>query len=203
MRAAGLLCLFASLFLQGCAASGPSPSPVPPAVADALSRLDANSEPQRTVLELAAAEGRDVTYEEYHAAFEDTAQCIDDSGIAAATVDIAGRSGDSPLLSIGAVTSNPDAFDSVYAACASRYSELIDNAFQERQEAVDAADRIDAQYRSVLLQCIRDKGVTVPDDATVNEMLDLELAARPDEMPAKTCGCLTGFSTEVGGYCGR
>ena len=202
-RALAALAVMASVGTLGaCSASQPSHGATPPAVADALSHLDTTSEPQRAVLQLAAAEGRDVTFEEYHQALLQAIDCMNATGTGTYWLDpVDPGAGGTTSFSMGAHVADPAASDAATGECFERYADLIDAAYSGRAEAVEARERIDTEYLPAVRECVRAEGVTVPDDATLGDVLDLEGTALPDQPLAQTCGCTTGLAEAAGGTC--
>ena len=82
-----------------------------------------------------------------------------------------------------------------------RYADLIDAAYSGRVEAVEARERVDTRYLPAVRECVRTKGLTVPDDATLGEVLDLEGNALPDQSLEQTCACTTGLAQASGATC--
>lgn len=190
------------LLLSACTGDEEPPGGVPAAVTQALALLDGDAEPQRTVLELAATERRDITFEEYRQAMEGAVECINSSGPNNFEVRTVGQDGPSTELSVGGTTASLATIDAVMGSCLHAHSDAISYAYFSRAEAVEARLQTATRFLPGLVACVRDKGVLVADDATLEEVLEGELQAFPDAPPGEGCACTTGLAQEVGAYCG-
>lgn len=192
------------LVVAACSAPDgtPVPSGAPPVVASALqAAIDAGaSEAQIAILRAAALEGRDVNEEDYRQATESAMQCTRDSGMTG-SVDVSeGFDRGGIYLSIGVVVADPEdqTVLQMMADCERSEQDLVESAYQTRAESVQWMDALYAAYLPSLLACVRAKGVTVPDDVSIDDLFTAEHEANPDEFETR-CAATTGFEAEVNG----
>ena len=138
----------------------------------AEARAAGSSDAQIKVLE-AASELGSMAYPDLAALLEDSFQCLEDAG---ATVQNEGPVQDAtgmpqPSYFIGTPNGlTPDEFQPVYEECLQTYSGFAEHAYQLQPAARDAYDAILTRDRAMVEECLREHGVAVDPEATLDEL---------------------------------
>jgi hypothetical protein len=197
-------CAFATA-ASGCAAPGTGQAPAPQVVLDALAAAeeagDASPE-QIAVLREAAEAGRDVTEGEYRAAYDLAVECTRDAGVSVEGIDTYVDAGTVSLSMRVTGPGTPESEDFIFSAlgrCETLHSTYIWWAYTLRVAATERVDDIIAEFLPRLIQCERDRGYEVADDATYDDVVAIDQTANEDEGVVDGCVQITGLQEALSG----
>lgn len=174
-RPVGRLAAFAAaalLALTGCSDNGAS-APEPTATFDARllesAREGGASDEQLTVLQ-----GGQVTFQQYQKAVTQTVTCMRDAGIEVIGDAVTQARGFPEIsYSFGSSSAGRTAEQTLAIAdeCIATHSMYVEQAYQTAPGSLEQQEAAFAPYRDPIVQCVREEGGDVPDDATAGEIL--------------------------------
>jgi len=149
---------------------------------------------QAATLEQARDEGRDVTEEEYRAAYGQAVECARASGVTVVKVHETYDAGTLQMnMEFNVRANDEDAKSAIVGDCEHRFSSYLDIARQLSSTAIAAQDAIIADHLPAMLRCVRDKGTNL-DDATYDEIISED----PDlSDPERSCVVTTGLQAAL------
>lgn len=184
------------LVVTGCSADAPAPAGPSNFAEFASSELaDAQaagaSEEQLAILERAVATGA-ISFEDASAANDATIACLLDAGFTVNTQ----TSNDIPGFPVpGFIAGRPttmtqDHADSVLGACETRESIWVNMMYQTQPSADEAKWANFERVKPQFIACLEDAGLTVPADATNDELVQWALDLAFDDSLANPVNCL-------------
>jgi hypothetical protein len=173
--------------VSGCAGPGADLSPLEEA---AIKAQDAGVDADQ----LEVLQSGEIGFEEYEAAMNRAYDCMREAGI---TVDLRGTKQYHGVTILDATTSTKAVGSGREADCYERHARYVDAYWQvESPDAVAYAARREVALRPALQQCLTDRGIDWPQDASFTELSDL--AFGPGTDPAANCLDEIGYSEWVG-----
>ena len=155
---------------------------------------DADRE-QVAILEEARDEGRDVTEEEYRAAYGQAVECARTSGVTVVKVHETYDAGTLQMnMEFNVRASDEDAKSAIVGDCEHKFSSYLDIARQLSSTAIAAQDAIIAEHLPAMLECVRGKGANLDDDATYDEIISEDPGLSD---PEKSCVVTTGLQAAL------
>lgn len=154
------------------------------------------SQRQIEVLEEAAAEGRDVTAGEYREAFNLSVACTEQAGVTVVNTDRYGYHGSVAYSMVVHVPISEDeeAAFAAMAACLEEHSDYLKAAYLSREASQEFVDATIEEYLPAMIECVRQRGYEVDDEATYQEVVALDVAANEDEGVRIGCVQSTGLN---------
>ncbi|MBN2177523.1 MAG: hypothetical protein JW722_07695 [Demequinaceae bacterium] len=147
------------------------------------------------MLELALAEGRNVSFEEYRDAHLAAIDCLEGFGVNVVEYNETrhGNWTEITYLYGGLEAAEMDALDSALIACQEDNVMLIDLAYQMTRASVDM-DAILEHYRPLMIECVNEEGAGLPTDATLNEAIEADFALAETDPLREMCTVSTGLA---------
>ncbi|MCJ7827172.1 MAG: hypothetical protein MUP36_02900 [Demequinaceae bacterium] len=184
--------------LAACSAGGASPTVIADSelafILAEAQEAGASSE-QIAVIELALAEGRQVTFEEYKEAMNRNFDCLRDLGVDVRDVEEIDHFGWIEItyfyggLDEGTMTSLEPAMD----ACMNDHVKWIDIVYQSSLDFSEM-DAILQRFRPLMIECVNQEGAGLPADATLNEAIDADYPLTETDPLREMCGVKTGLA---------
>lgn len=192
-----------ALGTAACGQAGDDPgSAAPASVVAALEAAETEgdaSPAQLAVLENALREGREITEEEYRAAFALAVECTRDAGVKVIAIDEVYDAGSVELyMKVNGREEDEDFMFTTMGVCEQRHSTYLDLARRLSQTARSTRDAIIEEFRPAMRECVRAKGVHVPEDATYDEIVSQDPDIVDGRDPAETCVSTTGLQDALG-----
>jgi len=144
--------------------------------------------------QLAVLESGNVTFEQYQAAVDRTITCMRDAGIDVVGDAVTETRG-FPEIQYSFATSSPGRTDEQTTAiaddCIDSHSKFVEAAYQNAPGALEAQELQFDTYRPAIIECLRQNGVDIDDDAPPHDIFS---AAGPLwEDKAVDCVAESGF----------
>jgi hypothetical protein len=195
------LTLVGGALLSGCSPTEPGRASPPASVVEAYQAATAEGDASRVqlaVLETALSESREITEEEYRAAYQLAVECTRDSGVNVLEVQEIYDAGNLQLyMVVNGREKDEDFMFSAMGSCEHKHSSYIDLARQLSETATEQREAIIDSYLPRLLECVRSKGAALPDDASFDDVVSEDLDAQGGSDPATSCMVRTGLQAAL------
>jgi hypothetical protein len=197
VRVPALLVLGGTLVLAVSGCGTPEPAPGPSNFAEYAqavlddARASGASEAQLAILERAVATG-EISFEDASVANDATIECLVDAGFTvSAQVDETVPGFPVPGFTAGRPTSmTEDQGDASLSSCESRENFFVNMMYQTQPAADEAKWANFERVKTEFIACLQDAGLSVPGDATNDELVDLALDLAFDESSPNPVNCL-------------
>ncbi len=182
----------ALLALTGCSDDGAS-APEPTATLDAR-LLESAREGGASDEQLAVLQGGQVTFEQYQTAVNLTVACMRDAGIEVIGDDVTQPRG-FPEISYSFANSSAgrtaEQTLAIADECIATNSMYVEQAYQMAPGSLEQQEAAFAPYHDAIVQCVRENGGDLPDEATASAIL--AAAASLDAQTGIDCTGQSGY----------